>query len=356
MPRGALARRGAGRGRVPLRCPPAGLDRRGVGLDQGRPRAGGPARNARAARGRRDPAPRRRPQRRGLAGGAPGRAPRPLRASDRGRAALPPRPADGRDPPGSAGGRDGRRRGARSRPPGRRGAPGRDARAATSARSRRRRSGGRARPSARSVSRRSRPIQPMLAQSAEDVPAAFAKHPPRGDRVEDRRRADPDPPARRRRAGVHAERSPTSPSGCPRSSRRSPRIDVEAAVLDAEAVALRRRRATAGVRRHDEPLRQPHPRRTLDELRDEIPLRAMVFDVLHLDGVDLIDLPASERFAALEARLPEDAARAAHRDRRRRRGRPLPRRRARARARRRDGEGARRAVRGRAARGAAGSR
>ena len=47
-------------------------------------------------------------------------------------------------------------------------------------------------------------------------------------------------------------------------------------------------------------------RKDLDELREEIPLRAMVFDVLHLDGEDLIDLPASERFAALEARLPEE--------------------------------------------------
>ena len=47
-------------------------------------------------------------------------------------------------------------------------------------------------------------------------------------------------------------------------------------------------------------------RRDLGQLRAAIPLRALVFDVLHLDGDDLIDLPAAERFAALETRLPEE--------------------------------------------------
>ena len=74
-------------------------------------------------------------------------------------------------------------------------------------------------------------------------------------------------------------------------------------MLDSEAIALR-------------PDERPHPfgvtmsrfgsrsRRDLQHLRAEIPLRAFVFDVLHLDGEDLIDLPAAERFAALEERLP----------------------------------------------------
>jgi DNA ligase 1 len=37
-----------------------------------------------------------------------------------------------------------------------------------------------------------------------------------------------------------------------------------------------------------------------------VPLTAIFFDVLHLDGVDLLERPGSERFAALESVLPAD--------------------------------------------------
>jgi DNA ligase-1 len=37
-----------------------------------------------------------------------------------------------------------------------------------------------------------------------------------------------------------------------------------------------------------------------------VPLSAFVFDCLHVDGDDLLDRPARERFAVLEARLPEE--------------------------------------------------
>ena len=47
-------------------------------------------------------------------------------------------------------------------------------------------------------------------------------------------------------------------------------------------------------------------RNDLTELRADYPLSAFVFDVLHLDGEDLIDRPATERFAALDERLPEE--------------------------------------------------
>jgi DNA ligase-1 len=40
------------------------------------------------------------------------------------------------------------------------------------------------------------------------------------------------------------------------------------------------------------------------ELRAALPLSAFFFDLLHLDGDDLLDRPARERLAALEARLP----------------------------------------------------
>jgi DNA ligase 1 len=67
-------------------------------------------------------------------------------------------------------------------------------------------------------------------------------------------------------------------------------------LLDGEVIALR-------------PDGSPHPfqvtmrrfGRKLDvpRMRGELPLTPFFFDILHLDGVDLIDLPAGERFAAL---------------------------------------------------------
>jgi len=41
------------------------------------------------------------------------------------------------------------------------------------------------------------------------------------------------------------------------------------------------------------------------ELRRTVPLSPFFFDILHLDGEDLIDRPARERFAVLTARTPE---------------------------------------------------
>jgi ATP-dependent DNA ligase I len=72
-------------------------------------------------------------------------------------------------------------------------------------------------------------------------------------------------------------------------------------LLDGEVIALR-------------PDGSPHPfqitmrrfGRKLDvpRLRDEIPLTPFFFDVLHLDGEDLIDRPAGERFTALGEAVP----------------------------------------------------
>ncbi len=73
-------------------------------------------------------------------------------------------------------------------------------------------------------------------------------------------------------------------------------LPVTAAVLDGEAIAL------AGDGR-------PLPfqvtgariagRRNVAALRDQVPLSAVAFDLLHLDGADLLDRPGAERFAAL---------------------------------------------------------
>jgi DNA ligase-1 len=45
----------------------------------------------------------------------------------------------------------------------------------------------------------------------------------------------------------------------------------------------------------------------VEEMRAAVPLTPVFFDCLHRDGEDLIDRPASERIAALEAAVPESA-------------------------------------------------
>ncbi|HEX6580095.1 MAG TPA: ATP-dependent DNA ligase [Actinomycetota bacterium] len=148
------------------------------------------------------------------------------------------------------------------------------------------------------------PLQPMLAQSAEDIPAALARISPAavewkldGARIQVHRLGDEVRAFTRNLADV-TDRVPEIVEVI-----RS--LPIEAAVFDAEAIALR-------------PDRRPHPfgltmsrfgsrsRKDLTEFQTDYPLSAFVFDVLHLDGDDLIDRPAVERFAALDERLPEE--------------------------------------------------
>jgi len=80
-------------------------------------------------------------------------------------------------------------------------------------------------------------------------------------------------------------------------------LPVKAAILDGEAIALR-------------PDGRPHPfqvtgsrfasRVDLERLRVSTPLSPFFFDVLHVDGEDLIDRPATERLEILDARIPEE--------------------------------------------------
>jgi ATP-dependent DNA ligase I len=79
-------------------------------------------------------------------------------------------------------------------------------------------------------------------------------------------------------------------------------LPVRKLVLDGEAVAL-------------QPDGRPHPfqdtasrtgsRRDIERMRAELPLSTFFFDVLHVDGEDLLDRPADERHAVLTALVPE---------------------------------------------------
>jgi DNA ligase-1 len=148
------------------------------------------------------------------------------------------------------------------------------------------------------------PVQPMLAQSAPDVRAAFERILPAavewkldGARLQIHRAGDEVRAFTRNLADV-TDRVPEIVDAIGR-------LGIVSTVFDAEAIALR-------------PDGRPYPfgmtmsrfgsrsRKDITELRADFPLSAFVFDVLHLDGEDLIDRPAVERFAALDANLPED--------------------------------------------------
>jgi ATP-dependent DNA ligase I len=148
-----------------------------------------------------------------------------------------------------------------------------------------------------------RPLQPMLAQTAPDVPAALERTGPAavewkldGARVQVHRDgAD---------VGVFTRNLEEVTGRLPEVVAAALSLPARSAVLDGEAIALR-----ADGR--------PHPfqvtgsrfasRRNVEELRRAVPLTPMLFDVLHVDGEDLLDRPGAERAAALDLLVPPAA-------------------------------------------------
>jgi DNA ligase-1 len=148
-----------------------------------------------------------------------------------------------------------------------------------------------------------RALQPMLAQTAPDVAAALERTGPAavewkldGARVQVHRDgAD---------VAVFTRNLEDVTARLPEVVEAARTLPGRAAVLDGEAIALR-------------PDGRPQPfqvtgsrfasRRNVDELRRAVPLTPMLFDVLHLDGEDLLDRPGAERAEALDALVPPEA-------------------------------------------------
>jgi len=79
-------------------------------------------------------------------------------------------------------------------------------------------------------------------------------------------------------------------------------LPVSSLVADGEAIALR----TDGRPERFQVTASRFGRRTnVDTARTETPLQAFIFDVLHIDGVDLLDSPTTERLDALDRVVPE---------------------------------------------------
>jgi ATP-dependent DNA ligase I len=151
-----------------------------------------------------------------------------------------------------------------------------------------------------------RALQPMLAQTATSVDAALARVGAAGGEAE----AAVEWKLDGGRVQVHRDGAEVGvftrslddiTARVPEVVEAALALPVGSVVLDGEVIALR-------------PDGRPHPfqvtagrvgsRLEVDRLRGELPLTSFFFDLLHLDGEDLIDRPGRERHAAMAAVLP----------------------------------------------------
>jgi DNA ligase 1 len=145
-----------------------------------------------------------------------------------------------------------------------------------------------------------RPLQPMLAQPAGDVSEALDRLGEAalelkldGARVQVHKAGD--------EVRVYSRRGNEVTPAVPELVETVQALPARRLLLDGETIALR-------------PDGSPHPFQTtmrrfgrkldVDRLRGELPLTSFFFDLLHLDGQDLIDHPAAERFATLGEAVP----------------------------------------------------
>jgi DNA ligase-1 len=141
-----------------------------------------------------------------------------------------------------------------------------------------------------------KPVQPMLAQTAPDLPSALKRVPEAalewkldGARIQAHKAAGEVRVFTRNLADITAR--------VPEIVAVVAELDAGSAILDGEAIALG-------------PGRRPRPFQVTmsrfgsrlggEPLQEAIPLTPFFFDCLHLDGSDLIDSPAADRFASLQ--------------------------------------------------------
>ncbi|HSI98667.1 MAG TPA: ATP-dependent DNA ligase [Gaiellaceae bacterium] len=145
-----------------------------------------------------------------------------------------------------------------------------------------------------------RPVQPMLAQTADDLEAALERIRPAllewkldGARIQVHRLGDEVRAFTRNLADITDR--------VPEIVKATRALPVASAILDGEAIALS---PDGRPRPFQVTMSRFSSRVNLAQLVDEVPLSGFFFDALHLDGEDLVDLPAAERAAALGERLP----------------------------------------------------
>jgi DNA ligase 1 len=145
-----------------------------------------------------------------------------------------------------------------------------------------------------------RPLQPMLAQSADDVGAVLARlgeaafeYKLDGARVQIHRAGDD--------VRIYTRRLHDVTASAPEIVEAVRALPVREVVLDGEAIALRRDGSPLPFQ---DTMRRFSRKLDIERQRAEVPLHAFLFDCLHLDGDALLDRSAAERFAALDEIVP----------------------------------------------------
>ena len=148
-----------------------------------------------------------------------------------------------------------------------------------------------------------RPLQPMLAQSAENVAEALERlgtaaleHKLDGARIQVHKQHDD--------VRIYSRNLNEVTAAVPEIVDVVRAFPARELVLDGEVIAMKQ-----GGRPHDFQMTMKRFGSRLDiaKLQVSLPVRAFFFDCLYKDGVTLIDHPAAERFAALRAAVGEDA-------------------------------------------------
>ncbi|HUG41096.1 MAG TPA: ATP-dependent DNA ligase [Longimicrobiales bacterium] len=148
-----------------------------------------------------------------------------------------------------------------------------------------------------------RPVQPMLAGSAEDPDDALGRLGTAaldwkldGARVQVHRQGD--------EVRVYSRRLNEVTEAAPELVEAARALPATSLVLDGETIALG---PDGRPRPFQETMRRFGRRLDVARLRAALPLSTFFFDVLYVDGASLLDRTAAERFAALDDLIPPDA-------------------------------------------------
>jgi len=148
-----------------------------------------------------------------------------------------------------------------------------------------------------------RPLQPMLAQPADDVADALAQlgeaafeYKLDGARIQVHRSGD--------EVRVFSRQLNDVTPAVPEVVDAARRLSLRDAILDGEAIALQ---ADGTPLPFQVTMRRFGRKLDVERLRAEVPLTAFFFDVLSADGAVLLGEPYTRRFAALEQLVPPQA-------------------------------------------------
>ena len=149
-----------------------------------------------------------------------------------------------------------------------------------------------------------RPLQPMLAQAADDVGDALTRlgkgqaafeYKLDGARIQVHKARD--------EVRVFSRQLNDVTQAVPEVVETVRRLPLDDAILDGEAIALR---PDGTPLPFQVTMRRFGRKLDVESLRTELPLASFFFDILYADGAPLLDEPYARRFAVLAAAVPEE--------------------------------------------------